>query len=87
VRHPAALILEVDPLDREPLDAQQQRRAALQRLTLNDLNMRTLNQARDLTLVTMNCLDNSHDHRGHGPLTSSQDTRACPLKFEDPVAA
>jgi len=40
VRHPAALILEVDPLDREPLDAQQQRRAALHRLNLNDLNMR-----------------------------------------------
>ena len=84
MRYPTALILEVDPLDREPLDAQQQRRAALQRLTLNDLNMRRLNQARDLTLVTMNCLDNSHDHRGHGPLTSGQDTRACPLKFEDP---
>lgn len=29
--------------------------------------MRTLDQARDLTLVTMNCFDNSHDHRGHGP--------------------
>jgi hypothetical protein len=29
--------------------------------------LRTLNQARDLTFVTMNCLDNSHDHRGHGP--------------------
>lgn len=31
------------------------------------LKLRTLNQARDLTFVTMNCVDNSHDHRGHGP--------------------
>jgi len=46
--------------------------------------MRRLNQPRDLTFATMNCLDNSHDHRGHGPLTSGQDTRASPLKFEDP---
>jgi hypothetical protein len=39
--------------------------------------MRRLNQARDLNLVTMNRSGNSHDHRGHGSLTSGQDTRAC----------
>ena len=47
--------------------------------------MRRLDQARDLTFVIMNCLDNSHDHRGHGPLTSGQGSRARPAKFEEPA--
>ena len=37
------------------------------------LTLRTLNQARDLTFVTMNCFD-SHDHRGHGPNVSPRRT-------------
>jgi hypothetical protein len=44
---------------------------------VNVLKLRTLNQARDLTFVTMNCLDNSHDHRGHGPnRVTTKDRRA-----------
>jgi hypothetical protein len=84
VRHPAALDLQVDPLDPEPLDPQQQRRPALHRVQ-DVFDMRRLDQARDLTFVIMNCLDNSHDHRGHGPLSSGQESRARPVKFEEPV--
>ena len=59
------------------LPAQQSRRLTPCRFVLDRLNLRTLDQARDLTFVTMNCLDNSHDHRGHGPRrVTTQDPRA-----------
>ena len=83
VRHPRAVPLNVNRDDSQPRHAEQPTRRVLD-LVLDILNLRTLDQARDLTFVTMNCLDNSHDHRGHGPLTSGQDTRACPVKFEEP---
>jgi hypothetical protein len=67
MRHAGSVFLELDPYHREPLDPQQPRRALLQ----GSMNLRRLDQARDLTFVTMNCFDNSHDHRGHGPLTST----------------
>lgn len=52
IHDPVAAQLERHRGDSEPLDTQQQRRPSLPILTLN---LRTLNQARDLTLVTMNC--------------------------------
>ncbi|MDQ2959996.1 MAG: hypothetical protein M3R48_02965 [Candidatus Dormibacteraeota bacterium] len=52
VHDPVAALLERHGGDIKPLNTQQQRRPALPILTLN---LRTLNQARDLTFVTMNC--------------------------------
>ena len=64
-----AVRLQDDPLNPEPVDAEQECRPTLHALRVlqGALTLRTLNQARDLTFVTMNCVDNSHDHRGHGP--------------------
>ena len=67
MHHPRALVAELDLLHGQALEPEEQRRVAPCRVIPNRLNLRTLNQARDLTFVTMNCLDNSHDHRGHGP--------------------
>ena len=64
--HEATLTLvgvTFDSSDGQPLDAQQQRARIV---PLSHLPLRTLDQARDLTLVTMTCFD-SHDHRGHEP--------------------
>ena len=79
MHHPHAILDKLHLANRQPLDPQQQRGIAAIRLDLDCLNLRTLDQARDLTFVTMNCLDNSHDHRGHGPRrVTTQDHRARP---------
>ena len=79
MNHPTRVLLTVlealtaleDDLEHvQPLDPQQQRGALLD-IALPMLRirrkLRTLNHARDLTNAAMNCVDNSHDHRGHGP--------------------
>ncbi len=77
MHHPGALIHELDLLHRQARQPEEQGRILPAHVVLNHLNLRTLNQARDLTFVTMNCLDNSHDHRGHGPYrVTTQGTRA-----------
>jgi hypothetical protein len=77
VHHPGALTVELDLLHRQARQPEEQGRILPAHVVLNHLNLRTLNQARDLTFVTMNCLDNSHDHRGHGPdRVTTQGTRA-----------
>lgn len=57
--HEATLTLvgvTFDSSDGQPLDAQQQRARIV---PLSHLPLRTLDQARDLTLVTMTCFDNA----------------------------
>jgi hypothetical protein len=77
VHHPGTVVVELDLRHRQPLESEEQCRVLPCRVVLDRLNLRTLNQARDLTFVTMNCLDNSHDHRGHGPYrVTTQGTRA-----------
>jgi hypothetical protein len=55
VNDAAAVLLRGDPLDLEPVDTEQERHPQLRALR-GALTLRTLNQARDLTFVTMNCL-------------------------------
>jgi hypothetical protein len=86
MRHPSAVHLEGHVLDRQTVDPQQHCCPDI-RDDVDALKLRSLNQARDLTFVTMNCLDNSHDHRGHGPYRVTTKGPACPVKFEEPVTA
>ena len=67
----------------QPLDPQQQRARIV---PPSHLRLRTLNQARDLTFVTMTCLDNSHDHRGHGPRRITTLDPAARLSLDPPTS-
>lgn len=55
MHHPCAVLLELDADDRYTDQPEQPIRSDIDVLDLN-LKLRTLGHARDLTLVTMNCL-------------------------------
>src|SRR5664279_5090560 len=76
---PATRRVDLHAIDGQPFQPEQARRVGddtLETLGQIQLIMRTLGQARDLALVTMNCR-HSHDHRGHGSPTST--THQTPL--------
>src|SRR5680860_1364749 len=76
---PATRRVDLHSIDGQPFQPEQARRVGddtLETLGQIQLIMRTLGQARDLALVTMNCR-HSHDHRGHGSPTST--THQTPL--------